>query len=303
MTRPSSGFHDLAEGLADGPLGGRVARVLGPRRVGQQAEDAFLAELGQGVEVGQLAVDRGVVELEVAGVDDDADRRAQGDAHGVGDGVADAEGGRLERAQLEDVAGLEGQDRVLGELVLLDLVAQQAAGQRRGVDRHARELRQDVRQAADVVLVRVRDEEGLDLLAALLEVGHVGHDEVDAEHLLVGEHQAAVDDHDLVAVLEDVHVLADLAHPTERDDAQDRVGRGRSGGRATGHGQKNLIWFGSSAATRAASGAMSVDAGSASSSGGRGSARLRSASSRERRIVGRRRGRRCRMAGSARRSG
>ena len=45
-------LHDVAEGVADRPLGWRVARVLRPRRVGEEAEDAFLAELGQGVEVG-----------------------------------------------------------------------------------------------------------------------------------------------------------------------------------------------------------------------------------------------------------
>ena len=100
--------------------------------------------------------------------------------------------------------------------MFLDLVAEEAAGERRGVDGHARELGQDVRQTADMVLVGVRDEERLDLVAALLEVRHIGHDQVDAEHLLVGEHQAAVDDHDLVAVLEDVHVLADLAHAAQR---------------------------------------------------------------------------------------
>ena len=75
-----------------------------------------------------------------------------------------------------------------------------------------------------MVLVGVGDEEGLDLLAVLLEVRDVGDDEVDPEHLLVGEHQAAVDDDDLVAVLEDVHVLADLAHPAERDDAERLIG-------------------------------------------------------------------------------
>ncbi len=64
------------------------------------------------------------------------------------------------------------------------------------------------------------DQERLDLGAALLEVGDVGDDEVDAEHLLVGEHQAAVDDDDVVAVLEHVHVLADLADAAERDDAE-----------------------------------------------------------------------------------
>ena len=87
-----------------------------------------------------------------------------------------------------------------------------------------------------MVLVRVRDEERPDVLAALLEIGHVGHDEVDAEHLLVGEHQAAVDDHDVVAVLEHVHVLADLAHAAERQDAE----RGATVGRLLGHRQNSV---------------------------------------------------------------
>ena len=213
-------LHDLAERLADRPLGRRVARVLGAGRVGQEADHALLAEPGEDREVGQLAVDRRVVELEVAGVDDRADRRPQGDAHRVGDRVADPERDDRERADHDLVARLEGQHRVVVELVLLDLVAEQAAGQGAGVDRHARELGQHVRQAADVVLVGVGDEERADLLAVLLEIRDVGDDEVDAEHLLVGEHEPAVDDDDVVAVLEEVHVLADLAHPAERDDAE-----------------------------------------------------------------------------------
>ena len=164
-----------------------------------------------------------MVELEVAGVDDGADRRPEGDAHRVRDGVADAERDDAERADVDLVARVEREDRVVVELVLLDLVAEEAAGQRAGVDRHARELGQHVRQRADVVLVGVGDEERPDLVAVLLEIGDVGDDEVDAEHLLVGEHEAAVDDDDVVAVLEDVHVLADLPHPAERDDAERRV--------------------------------------------------------------------------------
>ena len=118
------------------------------------------------------------------------------------------------------VARVERQQRVVVELVLLDLDAQQAAGQRGGVDRHAREVRQDVGQAADVVLVGMGDQEGPDLLAVLAQVGDVRDDEVDPEHLLVGEHESTVDDDDVVAVLEDVHVLADLPHASEGDDPE-----------------------------------------------------------------------------------
>jgi hypothetical protein len=74
------------------------------------------------------------------------------------------------------------------------------------------------------------DEEGLDLLATFHEVGHIGHHQIDAEHLLVREHQAAVDDHDLIPVLEHRQVLADLAHTAQRQDAQ-QLGRPFRGSR------------------------------------------------------------------------
>jgi hypothetical protein len=184
------------------------------------------------VEVGQLAVDRGVIELEVAGVDDDSDRCPDRDAHRVGDRMADAERQHGEWPDRHLVPGLERDQRVVVELVLPDLVAEQAAGERGRIDGHAGELGQDVRQTAHVVLVSVRDEERANTLATLLEVRDVGHDEVDAEHLLVREHEPAVDDHDVVAVLEHVHVLADLPHPAERDDPERHV---------IGH-QNRVIW-------------------------------------------------------------
>ena len=80
-------------------------------------------------EVRQLAVDRGVVELEVAGVDDDADRRPQGEAHRVRDGVSNPEGDDPERSNLELVARLERNERVVVELVVLDLVPEEAPGE------------------------------------------------------------------------------------------------------------------------------------------------------------------------------
>ena len=83
-----------------------------------------------------------------------------------------------------------------------------------------------------MILVGVGDDEGLDPLALVAQVGDVRHDEVDAVHLLLGEHQAAVDDDDLVGELEDRHVLADLADAAERDDPQDLLRRGR-GARVT----------------------------------------------------------------------
>ena len=66
----------------------------------------------------------------------------------------------------------------------------------------------------------VGDDDRLDVVDALAQVGEVGQHEVDA-HLLGGrEAQPGVDDDDPAVVLDDGHVLADLAHASEREDAQ-----------------------------------------------------------------------------------
>ena len=110
------------------------------------------------------------------------------------------------------------------ELVLLDLYPQQPSGQRGRVHRHAREVRQDEGQPADVILVAVGDQESANLVAVLPQVGDVGNDEVDAVHGLIGEHESAVDHDDVVAVLEDVHVLADFPYASEGDYAEGGLG-------------------------------------------------------------------------------
>src|SRR6266511_5019635 len=226
---PVDRFHDLAEGIADGPLRRGIARVLGAGGVGQQADDALRTQPGQNREVGQLAVHGCVVELEVAGVDNRAHRRPQGKSHRVRNRMADPEGEDAERPDLELVPRLHGYQRVVVELVLPDLVAQEAAGERAGIDRDSWELGQHVWQPTHVVLVCVGDQEGPDVGPAFLEIGDVGDDEVDVEHLLVREHEPAIDHDDVVAVLEDVHVLADLANPAEGDDSKRRAAVGHRG--------------------------------------------------------------------------
>ena len=135
---------------------------------------------------------------------------------------------------VRDVAGA---DRVqlggLDEPVLAQLVAQETERQRRAVDRHG-QARQDVRQRADVVLVPVGEHDAADVADALLQPRDVRDHQVDTEHLLLREHQAGVDDHDVVAAAEREHVATDLAEPAERDQRQLR--------RARCVGQKRSIW-------------------------------------------------------------
>ena len=69
-----------------------------------------------------------------------------------------------------------------------------------------------------MILVAVRHEQGPQLRRALANVGKIVDDDIDAVHLVVGKHQSAVDDDDIVVRFEDGHVAADLAAAAERDD-------------------------------------------------------------------------------------
>ena len=66
----------------------------------------------------------------------------------------------------------------------------------------------------------VGDHDRLDVVDPVSQVGEVGQHEVDAEHLGGREAQADVDHDDRVVVLQDHHVLADLAQAAERQDAE-----------------------------------------------------------------------------------
>ena len=95
------GAEDLLDGGGEVPLGGGEAGDLGVGGVGQEQVDALLAEPGEAAQVGDPAVERELVHLEVAGVQDQAGRGADRDGEAVGDRVVDG----------EELAGRRGRSR------------------------------------------------------------------------------------------------------------------------------------------------------------------------------------------------
>ena len=72
----------------------------------------------------------------------------------------------------------------------------------------------------DVVLMPVGDEDAPDLSLIFDEIAHIGNDHVDAVHIVIREPHAAVHHDDVVAILIDCQVLADLIQTAQRDDFQ-----------------------------------------------------------------------------------
>ena len=76
-----------------------------------------------------------------------------------------------------------------------------------------------------MILMSVRDHHAADLVAVLLEIGVIRNDQIDAQHIAVGERHTAVDEDDIVLTLEHSQVLADLVESAEERHAYGRLRR------------------------------------------------------------------------------
>ena len=94
-------LEELVEARADLALGVGVAGLFHIGGVAHQRENALVAQLAQAHQIHHAAGDRRHVDLEVAGVDDGADGRGDGQGHRVGDRVVHMDKLHREVAQPE----------------------------------------------------------------------------------------------------------------------------------------------------------------------------------------------------------
>lgn len=71
-----------------------------------------------------------------------------------------------------------------------------------------------------MVLVAVRQDDGIDVVEPVLDGAEVRQDQVHARLVVFGKKNAAVDHEQPPGMLEDGHVAADLANSAECDDAE-----------------------------------------------------------------------------------
>ena len=69
-----------------------------------------------------------------------------------------------------------------------------------------------------MILVSMSQDERLDLVAMLFDVGQIRNRDINAEQIFVGKHNSAIDDDHLTVITKDGHIHAELAEPAERDD-------------------------------------------------------------------------------------
>jgi hypothetical protein len=177
----------------------------------QQAEYTLLAEVGESLQVEGMAVGRRKIDLEVSGVEHDADRGVDGKRHAVDQRVRDPDGHDVEDSKREAAAGKDlDQLGVVKQAMLFELALDIGQGELGAVDRDV-QLGEDPGQAADVVFVTVGEADAADLVAVLDQIANVGNDNVDAKQLFFGKHQSGVDDDDVVVEAKGEAVHSELA--------------------------------------------------------------------------------------------
>ena len=103
------------------------------------------------------------------------------------------------------------------------LALQHRGGERRGIDRRA-QARPQVGDGAEMVLVRMGDDDAGEIGLALLDEGRIGHHHLDSGHGVVAEGDAEIDHQPFSGMAVEVEVHADLARAAQRHEQQ-LVGR------------------------------------------------------------------------------
>ena len=155
-------------------------------------------------------------------MDDHADRCANGKCDAIDRAVGDVEILHLKRTDRADLARSDLVELCGGEQpMLFEFLAHQRQREFRTVDRHV-QVAEDVGYCADMVLVRVREDDRAHHALVLLQVGDVRDYDVHSEEFLLGEHQAGVDHDDVVAGAKGQHVHAEFAQSAQRYGPQRR---------------------------------------------------------------------------------
>jgi hypothetical protein len=105
------------------------------------------------------------------------------------------------------------------QCVLFQLLAHQRQREFGAVNRRV-QIAENVGDGANVIFVRVRQDDAAHHVLVLLQVRDIGNHDIHAKQLLLGKHQSRVDDENVIAISQDHHVHAEFAEPAQRDGPQ-----------------------------------------------------------------------------------
>ena len=221
-----AGHDDLARGLGERLIQRRAnggfrldeAWNLSVGGIHHQQIHALFAELAELHQISDAMVKRQLVKLDIAGIDEASGRSLHEHSQSVRNGMRDVHELKIERTDLQLVTTLDlNQSRI--DAMLLALGFNESQRELGTNQRNVGAELQQIRHAADMILVAVGKHQSLDLVETILDVVEVRQNQIDTRLLLFGEKHTAVDEQQVAVVFDHVHVTADFAQATKRHDA------------------------------------------------------------------------------------
>ena len=216
------GAEDVLEAIDDVALRAGHAAPIRVRTVRKQGQNTVSAKFREPVQVHRLAIDRGLIDLEVAGVDDHASRRVNRHGQAVRHAVRHTKELHPNGANRVRIARAHREQPVrMVDAVLVQLRPHKC--QRQLARQHrARNPVEHMCNGADVILVAVSQHQRPDASLPRVQYRQVRDNQVDPEQLRFGEHHTGIDDDGRLATGDQDHVHPEFAQPTDRDDVYGR---------------------------------------------------------------------------------
>ena len=209
-----------AQHRADGLLTRCVTALFGVGGIAHQQTNTRSGGDGADArQIGAATVDRCEIEFEITRMQDDALRSVHRHRERVGHRVGDRDELDVERTDVAPLVVGHGHEFGGSEQPrLFDSSAGQS--ERDGRTEHReRHVAQEELQSTHMIFVTMGGHASDDAVGVLAQPREVGQNQIDAMHVGIGEHQAAVDQQDAVVLFDGHAVPADLPQPSEEDDA------------------------------------------------------------------------------------
>ncbi len=122
-----------------------------------------------------------------------------------------------EAAQADNLARLHRDGCILRDAVLTQLVFNQGKGQPGAIDRRLQFVK-DIGGGADMVLMAMGKYKSPHPLLIGNQVTDIGNDQVNPQHIFLGENGAAVHDNNVLTIFKHGDVLSDFINSPKRQD-------------------------------------------------------------------------------------
>ncbi len=203
-------------------------RALGLRKafsfrvcaVAHQGQNALFPDLGKTLQVNGVTKYRGVIHFKISCVDNNARRRINSQRSCILYAVIcldefDTKTPQIDRLSEFDHLSSGGAEHIM----LLQLMLNQPDCQLGRVDRDI-DFPQDIRQSSDMILMSVCNNKPFYLVNVLLQICDVRDNQINSQHVVIRESQAAVHHNNTVFIFKGSNVHADLFEAAQRDNLE-----------------------------------------------------------------------------------